>query len=444
MSMNAAIEPQQSEFSVRISRFWIVFGIGALVGFIWVLPVFGPPGVELSKQGNGASAIRFLRLIAPLFVFFIIRRPVYLKIAHSLLLYFPQGRISRAGLRIFGVILVLGIIPLASGLLTANTNFLISAVFPLTLSVITLIGLVLLDEKTLKYWVMGATAMTLIFLVLGMFTTHFEVTNYWGRPRIVLGFIHPIYTASAILGGMIFFFLTMGLRVQKMPTATRFLVIGIYLVVSLVLLVLAQDRNQLVMVVLSMIGIVSLRKLGQRIKFSVFAFLLLLPVALYLFVIFGSDANPVWAAVNAYSSERLSFFQDILVANLNLSDSRILFEASENRQSAFTELAGFAATDSVYLTFLINYGIFALLLFVTFLLFLGKRLSEIPEATGALGILCGLVILYALDASGVTTSNLILFILLAYVVRTAVLKTDTRQAASLSTETVLPRSIARR
>lgn len=410
----------QSRFPIHITRRTQVYLTGALVGFIWILPVFGPPGNELGKQENGASALRFLRLIAPLFVVFLVRRQSYVEILSALLVRLPKGRISRSILLFVSTVLTLGIIPLLSGLLTINTLFLISAVFPLTLSLIALVGIILLDDETLKYWVMGVTAVTAAFLLLGMVTTHFESTMYWGRPRIVLGFIHPIYAASAILGTMVFLFLTFGAYVQRMQTLQIFIYITVYLVASMTLLFLAQDRNQLSMLCIDLVCFAMMRRANEKTRFLIFAFLLLVPVALYLFVIFGSNDNPLWASIDKLSSNRLSFFQLVLSTNFDISDPRILFEASGNRQAEFSELVGFAATDSVYLTFLINYGLFALLSFVGFLLYLGVRLAQKPQYVGALALLCGLVFLYGLDASGITTSNLVLFILLAYAVRTAV------------------------
>lgn len=420
--MSVSVEARaQQEFSIRIPRNALVFLIGVVTGFIWIYPVFGPPGTNLSTQENGASALRFLRLIAPLFVLFLVRRQAYSEMLTNLFVHLPQGRIAYSTARLLAVFLVLGIVPLVSGLLTANSLFLISAVLPVTFSAVTLVGIILLDEETLKSWVLGVTAATTAFLILGMITTHFAFSTYWGRPRMVLGFIIPVYTASAILGAMIFLFLQIGPRVRQMRRYGRIAVIGVYLGVSLTLLQLAQDRNQLVMLCIALICTGFMRKVSGKTRFAVFATLLLVPVALYVFVIFGSDSDPLWAAIDVLSSKRLSFFQQILITSLDLSDPRILFEAGESRQAAFSALVGFAATDSVYLTFLINYGLFALLTLLGFLIFLGKRLASDPRDSAALGVLCGLVVLYCFDGIGVTTSNLVLFILLAYSVRTAVL-----------------------
>ena len=417
--MNVPIETSAPS-DIRIPRAWLVYGVGALMGLLWVAPLFGPPGADFTKQNNGASVVRFARLLAPLFVFLLVRRSAYEAILSAALVRLPRGRLSLPLVRLLAVILVLGLIPLLAGVLTANSLFLVSAVFPLTLSLITMVGIILLDEETLTQWVVGITAVTTLFLVLGMVTTHFEPTNYYGRPRVPLGFIHPIYTASVIIGAMMLTYLTLGGRVQRMKRGRRTLIFGGGVAVSLLLLLAAQDRNQLLMVCIILFCLWLLPKIGRPGRFAIFALLLLVPVLLYLFVILGSAENPVWAALDTFSSGRLGFFQAVLTANLDLSDPRTLVEPSVTRLSAFSELVSFAATDSVYLSFLINYGLLSVVGLVGFLLFLGHRLSAYTGTAGALSVLCGLVLFYGLDAPGLTTSNLILFILLAYTVRAAV------------------------
>lgn len=405
---------------IRIPRAWLVYGVGALMGLLWVAPLFGPPGADFTKQNNGASVLRFARLLVPLFVFLLVRRSAYETILSAALVRLPRGRLSLPLVRLLAVILVLGLIPLLAGVLTANSLFLVSAVFPLTLSLITLVGIILLDEETLTHWVVGITAVTTLFLVLGMVTTQLAPTNYYGRPRVPLGFIHPIYTASVIIGALMLAYVTLGERVRQMKRARRRVSAGCFVGAILLLLLAAQDRNQLLMVCIILFCLWLLPKVRRPARFSIFALLLLVPVLLYLVVILGSSDNPVWAALDTLSSGRLGFFQRILIANLDLSDPRTLVEPSVTRLSAFSQLISFAATDSVYLSFLINYGLLSVVGLVGFLLFLGYRLSAYTETAGALSVLCGLVLFYGLDAPGLTTSNLILFILLAYTVRTAI------------------------
>lgn len=419
--MNVPAEPRSSAPSeIRIPRAWLAYGVGALMGLLWVAPLFGPPGADFTKQNNGASVLRFARLLVPLFVFLLVRRQAYEDVLSAAFLRLPRGRLSLSLVRLLAVILVLGLIPLLAGVLTANSLFLVSAVFPLTLSLITLVGIILLDDETLTQWVVGITAVTTLFLVLGMVTTHLAPTNYYGRPRVPLGFIHPIYTASVILGALMLAYLTLGERVRQMKRGRRRVSAGCFLAAILLLLLAAQDRNQLVMLCIILFCLWLLPKVRRPARFSVFALLLLAPVLLYLFVILGSAENPIWAAMDKLSSGRLGFFQTILIANLDLSDPRTLVEPSVTRLSAFSQLISFTATDSVYLSFLINYGLLSVVGLVGFLLFLGYRLSAYTGTAGALSVLCGLVFFYGLDAPGLTTSNLVLFILLAYVVRMAV------------------------
>ncbi|MBE3117167.1 MAG: hypothetical protein IMZ50_00240 [Candidatus Atribacteria bacterium] len=82
---------------------------------------------------------------------------------------------------------------------------------------------------------------------------------------------------------------------------------------------------------------------------------------------------------------------------------------------------GFASSESVYFSLYVNYGLVTLVSFFVFLLALAKRLSQ-AHAPLAYGCLCAVTIFFAIDAQGVTPSNLAIFMVLAYVLREALRK----------------------
>lgn len=414
-----------------LTRRFAFFLLGAVTGFIWLLPVFGTPSAEASAE-DGSSVLRYLRLMMPLTVFAFVRAETVFGLLQSWLLEIPHGRVRRSTLGILAAMLVLGALPLFSGLLTANTTFIVSAVLPLTLSLMTLLGMTLLEERLLKTWVLGVTAPACLFLVLGIVTSHLEASTYFGRPRLLLGFVHPVSTASAILAVMIFTALAAEMRWDKFTRRQRRLGLSIYGLVSLVLLLVAQSRNLLlsILVGLGCFGIAYRCRSGVR--FGWFSLLLLLPLSLYAFILLGSPDDPVWAFVNQLSSGRLGFFQAVLTSNFDLSSGQGLFEAGNARLAALAEYAGFAATDSVFLSFLINYGVFSFLAFVGMLLWIGHRLSYTAQNAVPFGALCGVVLFFNLDAQGVTTSNLAVFIVFAYAVRAGILARSVRSAAAYS------------
>lgn len=414
--MNASAEPtNQTQFNVKITRKSLVIFTGAIMGFIWLLPVFGSPGSSLESS----SPLRYLRLIAPVLILALVRRKDIANIFQDLSVQIPRGRLPRREIQILASMLVLGVIPLCSNLLTANIPFLISVTLPLTFSSITLLGMLLIDKETFHHWMLGMTGMTTLFLLAGMLLSGFETTMFFGRPRVVLNFIHPTYTASAILGTMVFLSLLCRIAVLRLSRSRQYLVIGSGLIIGLALLQVAQSRNQQLSLCIGLICAWLMVRVGWRVRYIIFALLLIFPVVLYTFVLLGSPNDYLWDAIDKISSGRLGFFQTVLLQNFDLSDGRILFEAGGARQEAISELSGFAATDSIFLSFLINYGLIAMLAFVSWLMLIGARLARDARFAAPLGAFCGLITLYSFDASGLTTSNLLLFSVLAYIVRTS-------------------------
>jgi hypothetical protein len=224
-----------------------------------------------------------------------------------------------------------------------------------------------------------------------------------------------------VLAAMIFVPLAAETRWSSFSLRHRRFWLGVYGLMSIFLLSAAQSRNLLLSILVGLWCFGIARGCGRAFRFGLFAFLLLVPICLYAFVLLGSRNDPVWAFMDELASGRLGFFQTVLIANLDLSSGQGLFEAGNARLAALADYAGFAATDSVFLSFLINYGIFPFLAFVGMLLLLGDRLSKNAREAAPFGALCGLVLFFNLDAQGVTTSNLAIFIVFAYVVRTGIL-----------------------
>lgn len=404
---------------LRVTRRHLIYLLGAVSGFVWLLPVFGPPGSGPSSTDT-SSFIRYLRIIMPLCVFLLVRPQNVIYLRHILRIKMSQGRLPRFTLRLLGLVLALGFVPLFAGLLSANFLFVISAVLPLTVSLISLVGIVLLDERDFREWVVGITGAATVMLIFGMVISHFEPTTYYGRPRILLGFVHPIHTASVILAAMAFGLLTRFDWVQHPSPRLRRFLLSCYGGAGLLLMVLAQSRNILLSLCVGSFCAWVGGKTRFAGRFLIFLTLLFLPVSLYLFVLTGSERNPIWAAVNVLSSYRLGVLQSVLAQTVDLSDPKQLFEPSSARLTALSDYVGFASTDSVFQTFFFNYGLIALLSFFALLFVLGRKLSMKRTDIYPFGAICGIVLFFSLDAQGITTSNLILFTTFAYAVRAAV------------------------
>lgn len=410
---------------IVITRRQLVFALGALIGFFWLLPVYGPP------QGPYFAAERFpilraARLLVPPLVFLAVPRRVYARGLEYFIRLLPAGRISLPLVRLLLVSIVLAFIPLLAAMVSGSVNYFVITIVPLVISTGTLVGIALLDDETLQSWVAGIGFLAACLLTAGILITHGALDPYYGRPRALYGFYHPIYTASAILAtcaSIGIWFKTAAARRLRY----RKWVMGGAITLFAALLVLAQSRNLILAIAVGgFCRVVALRR-SRWTRSIVVTCLLLLPMTLYGFVLFGSSQDWLWKTVDTLSDQRLQAYQLLLSGSTGMSSGGNFLGPSDTRMQNLDDLVGFAATDSVYLSFLSNYGVLSFALFNIMLLCIGWRLSRTRLLAGPYGAACATIVFFALDAQGITTSNLAVFVAFAYAVRAAIRPLPTPQ-----------------
>lgn len=405
------------------------FLIGLLIGFFWLLPVSGPPRRNVFE--GDITALRVLRLVLPLAVWLLVERREVTRLLHSLLHRFPSGRFPLLSLRIALFCLTLGFFPVLAGLLNRSPSYIVSVVAPLVLSVLVLAAIVLMEEETLREWTLGVCFAALAFLIVGLCRYGFSESSFWGRPRAMMGFTHPLITASAVLSAMLFFGLYGRERLaRRLRIPARFLPPALGLV-TFFLLLISQSRNLLLSTLVALCLYLMARRTAALTRFGVFLMLLIGPMVFYAYVLFSPPNDPLWAWLNAQSSYRLAFYQKLMLDLIQSGGSAIAPDAS--RLSEISEQLGFAATDSVFLSYLVNYGIGSLCLLLLLFGAIGWQLARFRQNALAFGIFGGLMVFYNLDAQGLTASNLIIFILFTYTVRCAL-----RSAARPPQDAVTP------
>lgn len=391
------------------------FRIGLLIGFFWLLPVSGPPRRNVFE--GDITVLRVLRLVLPLAVWLLVERREVTRLLHSLLHRFPSGRFPLLSLRIALFCLTLGFFPVLAGLLNRSPSYIVSVVAPLVLSVLVLAAIVLMEEEKLREWTLGVCFAALAFLIVGLCRYGFSESSFWGRPRAMMGFTHPLITASAVLSSMLFFGLYGRERLaRRLRVPARFLP-PVLALVTFFLLLISQSRNLLLSTLVALFLYLMARRTAALTRFGVFLLLLIGPMVFYAYVLFSPPNDPLWAWLNAQSSYRLAFYQKLMLDLIQSGGSAIAPDAS--RLSAISEQLGFAATDSVFLSYLVNYGVGSLCLLLLLFGAIGWQLARFRQNTLAFGIFGGLMVFYNLDAQGLTASNLIIFILFAYTVRCA-------------------------
>jgi len=376
-----------------------LFGCGALAGYYWLLPVFVPPGSPSVFDDTGLSIQRIMRIAGVLLIF---------PLAAGRAIRLPlRERIIRLALWVFMLA------PATSLFFESGLNFLIGTYGPFLAGGLALVCISAFDQDEFAAWLAGVGLAATVFLILGLRQYGLDPTWFYGRPRSHIGFIHPTQTASVIIVAGLFsiqcarWFLRR-LRWLLWPVLAG-IVAGVFF-----LLISASSRNT----ALTAFLIVSCAAYAQIVKNSsartgLVLILLLAPFIGYTVAVYGNMQSELWIALESFSSERLITYRELAKRLADASSLVALIGPPLGSTGG-----GFASAESAYMSVFLNFGFLTLASLFVFLFALGRRLSKGGHSL-AYGCLCAVIIFFAIDAQGITPSNLAIFILLAYVVRNA-------------------------
>jgi hypothetical protein len=408
---------EQPRKSLWLSGSVWLFALGAIAGYLWNAPVFTPPGSQpLIEQGF--SFQRILRVFAVM-----------------LILPLVWSRVLRLLLRKQTYMLIFFVFvfsPLLSLLNFPDISFLIATIGPFAVGGVSLMCLSALSDDEFKAWVNGVGFTSLVFLLLGLKDNGIETTNFYGSDRASFGFIHPTQSAAVVLmsGGVMFYFVSQ--RLQRYITLRKLLLTSIVAFTSCLLL-LAMSKNTMLVVFMTIVCAsyaTVFNSLSPRFLLSIV--LISSPILIFIYAIYGDNQEIIWLTLNFLSSDRFEAYRTLINNMNNETFLTMLFGPSAFSQSDISgNLRGFASSESVYFSLYVNFGLVGLVSFFIFLLTLAKRLSKIRSPL-AFGGLCGITIFLAIDAQGVTPSNLAIFSLLAYCVRKTVQISNERQLHRLA------------
>jgi len=300
-----------------------------------------------------------------------------------------------------------------------NGGFIVGVVGPYMIGGVSLLCLAALREGAFQRWSEGVGFVALAFVLAGLARYGLEATSYYGRPRVHLGFSHPIQSSSALLVAAFYLARVTGKLPDRLGWLRRAARVAI-LVGSSILLVLVQSRNAFLLfcVIFLAAGYARVFRAPRARLALVVAILALFP-AIMTFAYQVSREDPLWILLDFASSYRLTFYANTLADFLRGDWATMLFGPASIVRTRSEGAQGFAVADSVYLSILLNYGVVTLLSFYAFWLAVARRVARAP-GTLAFGLLCGVSTYYLLDAQGVTPSNLLVFVLLARTARTAI------------------------
>jgi hypothetical protein len=380
----------------------LLFVLGVVTGFFWLAPVFVTPGSETLHE-SGITLARFLRVIPVLFIF-----PLVFKRIPQM---FLNQRIVRLTLMAFAVV------PMFSLLFFPDRDFLVATFGPFFVAGLSLLFLCALRSGEFSIWVLGAGFVAFVFLSLGLSVYGLETTRFYGSERASFGFIHPTQSSSVVLMAGVFMALCISKIWREHRRMRRFL-LGICVVSITFFLILAYSRNMILLLVLISLSsgfYILVRDVNLR--FLMASFFLILPFIFYGIAVYGDSHNFFWTLLDEFSSKRLSAYKDLKTSMSEETIVSILFGPSVYSQG-IEGTRGFASSESVYFSIYVNFGIVTLINFFMLLFIVAKRLSQRVTPL-AYGSLCALSVFYAIDAQGVTSSNLMIFVLLAYILRSA-------------------------
>lgn len=409
--------PTQLSFSQYPLRLRRALVIGMAVGFLWLYPAWGPLKA-VGFETDGVDPMRVARILAPLLLWLVIPRRAYREVLCSFFGAPLSGRM-RWTRTLLLTCLIFSAFPLLTGILNTSMPFVIAAVLPMVTSILALIGVCMLDDETLRVVFLGVALVAFGFVAAGIATTGLMPSTYFGRPRVSFGFFHPTFSGTALLAAAVLPPMAVWNWVQKLKMLWRITLALAYGAVCMALLHMAQSRNLFIAVIVCVACWALAMVSGRRRRSLVFSLILLAPLAVYAFALFGNSSDPIWAYVDELSSYRLTIFQGFLV-NLVQQSQGSLFLAPNNRLYQFlSTYSGFAAVESVYLSLFFNFGLLCMLFFVGAIAWIGLKLSRYRRTALPFGVLCGVVLYYALSAEGLTVSNLAVFLAFAYAVRSA-------------------------
>lgn len=398
--------PLGKPYRVSVARLRLVlfFGLGALAGYFWLSPVFVPPG-SLPLTEGGLSVERIMRVFGVLLVF-----PL---VAGSALHLPLRERVLRLALWTFACA------PALSLLLNPNVNFLVGTIGPFLAGGLALVCLSALKPDEFASWVAGVGLVATVFLMLGLRQYGLETSGFYGRPRSHMGFIHPTQTATAIFVAGLFSLQVARRFLRRSRLLRRLMLAGI--AISAGTLLLAADSRSTMLVSLLVALCAGFAQVVKRpaIRLALVSLLLIMPIIGYAVAMWGDTQSDLWIALESFSSERLITYRE---SASRLAEASLLTALiGPPLQSAG---GGFASAESAYMSVFLDFGFLTLISLFVFLLVLGWQLSR-AHASLAYGCLCAVTIFFAIDAQGVTPSNLAVFLLLAYAVRCALSSSST-------------------
>ncbi len=391
------------------SRLALAWAIGVISGFLYLsygmeVPVNQlrfPPAIPLPWH-------RVLRLIFPLALFLCSDRKMNLSL------------ISLWNKILF--LLVFFAVPFLAVVNRPDLGFLQFSAGPVILGGAILLAILQLKRQTLAMFAfgIGTAAMFLWSMSIGFYG--FAQSTYFSRPRIHLGLDHPLNTSSMLVGGGVFLFMLArhySNWLARVPCWVRNLVMMTIFGTLLGFAFAADSKNMLAAIAVFGMVYTLIKRLDRFLLLQsiLVGLTILCPLILYGLAYAAVSGLAGVPSVDAARLQAYGVTVQRIVDHIYGANGWQWFEFLQPLRQ---EAATFATVESVFLSYIVNFGLWSILPFAAFWTAAGLRLVKEQRQLG-LALWVALMVMFTFDAQGFTPSNMVIFMLFAYVVYDAFL-----------------------
>jgi hypothetical protein len=300
------------------------------------------------------------------------------------------------------------VFPLFSVCLAANINFIYRVYLPYSISGISILICITLSNLNFKYLMHGVSLCGVTLFVLLFINYGFGYSDVFGRARASFGMNHPTQSAALLLTSCYFIYFLFSNSLYR----------GLIFIIFGYLLTATSSKNNLIAFLIFFIFLSVYSFISERWKLVIGIFFILAPYLFFIYSFSGDIQSYFYEILNQYSSNRMKIYFELIPLIFSDNYFNLLFGAN-NSIGEYSDIIGWATSDSVYVTILSNYGLISLLLFsLLFFFLLIKSLRS--NNTIVFSLLCALTFFYTFDSQGLSFANPPIFFAFIYLLRLAI------------------------
>jgi hypothetical protein len=372
---------------------FVIVALGVALGLIWLLPSYNEPIAR--ADAASIEGLRALRIVAPFIVALIVAT------------FF--GKVRNWSILDLTLIPLFVIWPQIVWLVCgANYESQQMIVLPLMLSGLTILTLSFWTESAFCSLLIGVGFSAIALISFRIWHFGLESNTYYLRNRMHLGFDHPITSACAVVSSVI----AVILCAEKIASRkVRIAILLVVLVANAVLLSKVDSKNTSLFA-----GMIICLAVARRLVRNTRVWPLIFVVIGVFIVLSGLILLNFETLINLVGSENIQSAGSRLVDSIRVSHFMTIGSVSIWGHQDLHSLR-FSVTDSIYTSYWFHFGLVGLTLLITFFTILGFKIAHSSPKSFFQSIsfssILGVSIFFLIDAQGITSANLLVFLLLA-------------------------------